>query len=599
MTPIPAPSVLSPGDVLHHAAFGFAEVDAVLPSGARLRWETPGAGHPIVVPADALAVAYWRCHPDGLLARSVHDADGIRDTIARDALGALARLMLDMDGPVKREDVRDWMLARRLFSPARFDAWWDAVLPDVVSDARFRAHDGLIALADGVDAATIGAWVAPSVPLGELAQGAALTVALRVAEDLARLHAAGRVLPADARIGPGGIALPPAAGARVADADARRDDVAVVVRAVLELVTGVLPSPALLGDAPLIPLLSGACPEVPVELLAVATEALAADRALRPADGSALAERLAVAAAIASLRSRTGWLRACHAAAGFDTHVGLLKSLQSQTNQDSFLALGEPGCALLAVFDGISQCNVGSGDLASSVAARAVRTAWELEGTRLAAADSARVHAWLVEAFTRANAAVCNASRQLAGAELPRSIPMGTTAVIAVLVGNRVHVACAGDSRAYVVGRHGAAVLTCDHNVIGEHLRASVRGGPSVRPTDVRFALTSFLGRFDEDMHADPPFPFARTIDLLSGEWLVLCSDGLVDYSDAEEAGLAQRFGRLTAELRGMRAGAASMELARRLVAAANEGGGGDNVTVLALTLTADYGAARAEGPVA
>jgi serine/threonine protein phosphatase PrpC len=36
-----------------------------------------------------------------------------------------------------------------------------------------------------------------------------------------------------------------------------------------------------------------------------------------------------------------------------------------------------------------------------------------------------------------------------------------------------------------------------------------------------------------------------------------------------------------------MAAGPAAMELARRLVSAANRGGGGDNVTVVALTLTA------------
>ena len=60
----------------------------------------------------------------------------------------------------------------------------------------------------------------------------------------------------------------------------------------------------------------------------------------------------------------------------------------------------------------------------------------------------------------------------MAGGDLTRHIPMGTTAVVAIVRGDRVHIVSLGDSRAYLVGATGAALLTADQNLRGEWLRS-------------------------------------------------------------------------------------------------------------------------------
>ncbi len=584
MNPIATAASLRPGDVLHHAAFGFAIVESGDAEAVRIRWETSGADRPVVVSRAALATVWKRCADGGLLARSVSEPTAARAWLEHDPVGALAALIAELESPVSVDDVRDWLTSRQLVAAGRFRAWWEAVEALAERDPRLTRTDG--------------AWsaLAPDAPPelelpspGSLPDSAGLDLARSFALALGRVHARGRSpahTRADVRLTSDG----PRFGAEAPATDAsRRDDVRWVARLVLEQVTGPLPDPEII-EAPLIPLVAGACPGLHPELLGILTEALASTPELRPSDGLNLAERLEIAAACATLRARLGWVRGWRAVAGFDSHIGLLKSLQSQTNQDSFLALGEPHMSLLAVFDGISQSNAGSGDLASQLAARAVRSWWVASTAELRHADSPAVLDALDDALARANEAVCEGARQIAGADLDRMVPMGTTAVVAVTLGNRVHVASLGDSRAYVVGRHGAALLTSDDNVIGERIRDAIRTGGRAWSGDARFALTGFLGRFDDAMMAERPTPFTRVFDLLPGEWLVLCSDGLVDYAAEEEAAIAHLLrSTVAAGANEERPGLAVMQASRTLVNAANRGGGGDNITVLALTLVPDF----------
>ncbi len=583
MHTISAPDTLSHGDVLHHPVYGFATVESLDDAGVRLRWELAGPHHPNPVATSVLGDTYRRCTPGGFFVRSVTSPESARRALAVDAAGSLAELISELGEPQRDEDLREWLLQRSLLTRARAQPWLEALRPDLATDPRFVLVDGTIGLADGMLVTGTDGHIVPGpmrVPAEE-----ALTYGGRLALALARLHDGGHALEdgPDAiheqrdgfLLSPGGVAVE----------SRRREDVRRVVLAVLESVLGPLPDAQGAAEVDLVAWIGGVDAALPVEFLSLVNDALADDPSLRPQDGMALVERFAVARAASEARAQLGWMRGACAAAGFDTHIGIVKSLQGQTNQDTFVAVGEQDSALLAVCDGISQCTAGSGDLASGLAARGLRGHWHDHAETLRDADSPRILAWLRDALARANNLVCEGARRIAGPDLPRVVPMGTTAVATMTRGNRVHLANLGDSHAYLVGRHGVAVLTTDHNVTAEFLRGTLAREADDDLPSQGYALTRFLGHFDEDMNAALPEPFTRVVDMLPGEWLILCSDGLTDYAAQDAAGIARVLRNEVAQVAALAPGAAAMDLARRLVVAANKGGGGDNVTVIALTL--------------
>lgn len=572
------------GDVLHHPAFGFATVEDVDDNGVALRWQRQGPSHPIHASLSALNNAYRRCLPDGLLARSVRDLDAARALAEQEPLAALASLLAEVDGPLDVSDLRDWYLALRLVSATRFDMGWEALRPLIAADARFSLVRNQISLADGVDRTRLlevppRALLAP----GTLLPSSAFAVGIRLARALAEVHHAGNGIVTDR-------ATIQVVGDRIVYSQrpgttthARRDDVRFVARLLVEQVVGPLPA---VESSELVSVL-GALPTVlPLELVAVVSDALAAEPLLRPADGLALWERLHIAEAVASLRANAPWAQKALMVAGFDTHIGTLKSLQSQTNQDAFLVLGDAAWSMAAVCDGISQCNAGSGDLASALTVRALRAWWAEESESLRDAEPARIFAGVNTALTRANTMVCEGALRLARREDEDFIPMGTTAVIAVSRGNRVHLVALGDSRAYLVGRHGVSLLTWDQNLQSERLRDAV-AGQVVDWRDPGSALVGYVGHYAEDGTISPARAATRTVTLLPDEWLILCSDGLTDYAGPEEASVTRLLDTTLRRADGSGA-ARAMEVCRALVDAANRGGGGDNITVLALTLSAD-----------
>ncbi len=598
MTTEPAPARPQVGDVLHHPAFGFATVEEMDASGVTLRWQRQGPSHPLHVGYPALATVYRRCLPDGLFARSVRDADAARALLETEPLTAVAMLLAEVEGPLEAADVRDWLLALRLTSAGRFDAWWEALRPLLEADARFTLTNGLLALRDGLDRGALLQVTPRQLPAsGSLPAAAAFALGLRLARGLADVHLAGRgIVPDRDQVTIAGDCVRfRTRGAPTSHG--RRDDVRFVIRLLLEQVLGPLPSIGDLPDSDLVPLLGARGLQLPLELVAVALDALAADPELRPADGLALWERLHLAEAMHTLRQSSPWAHQAAACAGFDSHVGVLKSLQTQTNQDAFLLAGDPTWSLLCVADGISQCNAGSGDLASGLTTRALRLWWADQADTLRDADPPRIQAAVESALERANNVVCDAALRLARPDSDDFIPMGTTLVLALTRGNRVFLSALGDSRAYLVGRHGVSLLTSDQNLQAERLRETLDGRPTTWG-DAGTPLVGYVGHFTPDGTPTPAPPFQRTVTLLPGEWLVLCSDGLTDYGGPEEAAIGRLLASAVHDAKGANLAARAMDVCRALVDAANRGGGGDNVTVLALTLSSDYGAGPSEGSV-
>jgi protein phosphatase len=175
---------------------------------------------------------------------------------------------------------------------------------------------------------------------------------------------------------------------------------------------------------------------------------------------------------------------------------------------------------------------------------------------------------------------------------------MGTTVVAALMAGNRIHLGALGDSRAYLVGAHGVAPLTYDQNLKSMQLRMYM-GGRKVEWGEQGHALVGFLGHFDNTARPALPNVFQKTVSLLPGEWLILCSDGFSDYAGADEGAVVMLIRRAIQDAILAPEGNVPMEVARALVLAANRGGGGDNITVLAITLSAEQPATNEEKPIA
>ncbi len=353
------------------------------------------------------------------------------------------------------------------------------------------------------------------------------------------------------------------------------EDVRDAMRCVAELAIGTLPRNAEVSDEDVLHHLSGLIRDVPPAWAAVLCRALSTDPNQRPVDGLDLWRHLERARATESVR-QSAPIRMRHITrTGYDSHIGVLKARTGQTNQDAFWMQSEGHVSLLVVADGISVATAGSGDIASSLLVQTCAQLWEAWCDRLQHPNATEIEArsFLDHALEAANRSICAAARRIVGGDLGRHIPMGTTAVLALIIGDRLHLASVGDSRAWLVGPDGAALLTGDQNLRHEWLRSWQTRQPLDLLSDGS-VLTGYLGHFDE-AGAPALLPVAhRSVSLLPGDTLVLSSDGLPDYADDTPWGMARL---IENEVNKVDLHAA----ARRLVDAANIGGGGDNVTVV------------------
>jgi serine/threonine protein phosphatase PrpC len=144
----------------------------------------------------------------------------------------------------------------------------------------------------------------------------------------------------------------------------------------------------------------------------------------------------------------------------------------------------------------------------------------------------------------------------------PGGSRMATTIVACAFRYDRVVVAHVGDSRCYLI-RHGiASQITRDHTVVAEQVRLGILSPREAAAAETRHLLSRSLGNDlfvnveigDRQVHVD--------------DVLLLCSDGLHGAVEGPEMGELVRWNH-------------DLETAaRKLVALANERGGGDNVSV-------------------
>jgi serine/threonine protein phosphatase PrpC len=221
---------------------------------------------------------------------------------------------------------------------------------------------------------------------------------------------------------------------------------------------------------------------------------------------------------------------------------------QRRGNEDNYYVRAP----LFVVADGMGGAQ--AGEVASEIAVR------QFEGGLPDGSDPGDA---LVGLIQEANARIHEQARSDA-----QHAGMGTTTTAAYLTGDTVVVAHVGDSRCYLLRDGDLIRLTRDHSLVGELVARGKLTEEQAESHPQRSVITRALGpepHVEVDVEAFPARP---------GDVFLLCSDGLT--SMVHEPQLKPL---LTDPSRSLQ------QIGRALIAAANDAGGRDNITVILFRL--------------
>lgn len=142
---------------------------------------------------------------------------------------------------------------------------------------------------------------------------------------------------------------------------------------------------------------------------------------------------------------------------------------------------------------------------------------------------------------------------------------MGSTIVSTLVEGNFVSIGHAGDSRIYMVRNGALQQLTRDHSLVMEQVRRGLITLEEAQASEMQNIIIRALGPEEKVV------PDLDDMMVMPGDVMLLCSDGLIRHVPDDNI-LDTVKGTVTLQL-----------MADRLIDAAKEGGGSDNVTVLVL----------------
>lgn len=235
------------------------------------------------------------------------------------------------------------------------------------------------------------------------------------------------------------------------------------------------------------------------------------------------------------------------------THQGLVR-LHNEDRYAGTMLTDDYGYAL--VCDGMGGEKGGS--IASTLACEEIRQV--LDGSFQEKLDEKTIYLTLEAAIESANRAVLACARE-SGGELSG---MGTTASLAVVLGDTCYLANVGDSRVYLLHQSRLTQLTVDHTRVQNLIDLGEITEQEAQHHPQRHYLTKAVG-------VDPQLtPFFRQQLLSEGDLLLLCSDGLYGMMDRD---------RLEALLCQVAAGGDC----QLLINEANRLGGQDNITAVAV----------------
>lgn len=185
-------------------------------------------------------------------------------------------------------------------------------------------------------------------------------------------------------------------------------------------------------------------------------------------------------------------------------------------DQNSELELGEKGC-LMVVADGMGGMN--AGEVASDIAVKTVEEFFASGRiTPEVIRSESSIAAFMKEAVATADKKIKERSRGDKTTE-----GMGTTVVMAWILGEKVYVAWCGDSRAYSFHPDaGLKQLSKDHSYVQELIDSGKLDPEYAFDHPDSNIITRSLGDPRQEAHAD-----CISATLYDGETILLCSDGL------------------------------------------------------------------------
>ncbi len=236
------------------------------------------------------------------------------------------------------------------------------------------------------------------------------------------------------------------------------------------------------------------------------------------------------------------------------TDVGLKREI----NEDRFVMLeaattDQTPCGLYIVADGMGGHE--HGEVASKLTIDTIQA--RFDQTTFANND---YEGWMKEAINAANSTVI--AHQSNGAE--GGLKMGSTLVMALVVGNKAYIANVGDSRAYQLNQETISQISVDHSLVERLIQLGQITREEARTHNQRNVIYSTIG----DPKAKLQIGFYQ-VTLQPGDRLLLCSDGLTGMLTDEQL------------LNINHSTQALDEACKILIKAANASGGEDNITAI------------------
>ncbi|MGD1803922.1 PP2C family protein-serine/threonine phosphatase [Dapis sp. BLCC M126] len=224
-------------------------------------------------------------------------------------------------------------------------------------------------------------------------------------------------------------------------------------------------------------------------------------------------------------------------------------------NQDSYYI--DPEGRFFIVADGMG--GHAGGEEASKIATEVIKnylvSHWQ---------DTIESPQLLEDAFIQANEAIIDDQE-----EHPERSDMGTTAVVAIFREQTPWSANVGDSRLYRLRGKTLKQITEDQTWVAQAVRSNAITPEQARTHPWRHVLSQCLGR--EDMGKVDLLP----MDVQLGDRLLLCSDGLTEELFDERIASIFEIAPI------LNYSDACRDIAEKLVNAAKEEGGRDNITVI------------------
>ena len=234
---------------------------------------------------------------------------------------------------------------------------------------------------------------------------------------------------------------------------------------------------------------------------------------------------------------------------GYKSDVGRVR----ENNEDSFFVDTERGIFIAA--DGMGGHR--AGEVASKMAVEIISSSLK-ESLK----DNGDIPLIIHKAIQVANREIYKKAAQdanLAG--------MGTTVVLTIYNENKIYIAHVGDSRAYLIQGNEIKQLTQDHSLVAELLNAKEINEEDARNHHLRHVLSKALGT-EKSVKAD-----IQNVQYQNGDYFLFCTDGITDMLRDEEI------------RRIFLNGQDLQKICEDLISSANEKGGKDNMTVVAISI--------------